>query len=187
MRPHYVLRVAIDGAESTGKTTLAERLAGELGTVWVPEYGRSYCERVPANELVLSDFDAIAWGQATWEEEYATRANRVLVCDTDLHTTATWSDLITGRRSEWLTAAARGRRYDLTLLLDADVPWVDDGTRVLGARRVEHTERLRAELEAAGRTFVTLGGSFGDREVAAVERVRALVGARGALRGFGVR
>jgi hypothetical protein len=37
-----VERVCILGAESTGKTTLARRLAERYETVWNPEYGRPY-------------------------------------------------------------------------------------------------------------------------------------------------
>jgi nicotinamide riboside kinase len=45
-----VARVAILGAESSGKSTLAAALADHYGTVWVPEYLREFVEieaRVP--------------------------------------------------------------------------------------------------------------------------------------------
>jgi nicotinamide riboside kinase len=99
-----------------------------------------------------------------------------LICDTELHTTATWSDMVAGERPAWLTAAARARHYDLMFLLDHDVPWIDDGTRVLGDRRAEHTQRLRDELRSAGRDFTLLSGSFEERERRAAELVRGCVG-----------
>lgn len=162
-RAYFARRVAIVGPESSGKSTLAERLARHFGTVHVPEYGRDYCLTRPAARLTLPDFEAIAWAQATLEDEMAHDANRVLVCDTELHTTATWSDMIAGARPAWLTDAARARRYDLFLLLGDDAPWIQDGTRVLGDRRVEHLGRLRAELRAAGRRVVELTGTWDDR------------------------
>jgi NadR type nicotinamide-nucleotide adenylyltransferase len=176
VRPYFARRIAILGAESSGKTTLAQQLARRFDTAWVPEYGRPYCDHRPALELRLPDFEAIAWGQATWEDEHAQRANRVLVCDTELHTTASWSELVTGARPPWLDAAASARQYDLMLLLDADVPWEDDGTRVLRDRRAEHTQLLRRTLDAAGRRYEILSGSFAERQAAAerlVERVLA--------------
>jgi HTH-type transcriptional repressor of NAD biosynthesis genes len=177
VRPYFARRVALLGAESTGKSTLSEKLAHHFETVWVPEYGRPYCEIIrPALELDLGDLEAIAWGQATWEDEYAAQANRVLICDTDLHTTATWGDLLLGVRPPWLDAAARARRYDLVLLLTPEVPWQDDGTRVLRDRRVEHTELLRRELDAAGREYHVLAGSYAEREARAVELVKSLIG-----------
>lgn len=170
VRPWFARRVAIVGAESTGKTTLAAHLAERFGTVWVPEYGRAYCEGIDARTLVLPDFDAIGWGQATWEDTAATRAERVLICDTELHTTCTWSDLIAGARPPLLAAAARARRYDLVLLLDHDVPWIDDGTRVLQTVRAEHTARLTRELDAARQPHVVITGDW-DRRAALAERL----------------
>jgi HTH-type transcriptional regulator, transcriptional repressor of NAD biosynthesis genes len=176
VRPYFVRRVLLLGTESTGKTTLSYHLAKRFETVMVEEYGRPYCDTRPALSLQLPDFEAIAWGQATWEEEGAELANRVLICDTDLHTTATWSDLVVGTRPEWLTDAARARRYDLVLLLDhRGTPWVDDGTRVLSGRREEHTRRLRVELDAAGRVYHEIGGSFADREREAERLVAELL------------
>jgi HTH-type transcriptional repressor of NAD biosynthesis genes len=164
VRPYFVRRVALLGTESTGKTTLSHHLATVFDTVMVEEYGRPYCEVRPALTLELSDYEAIAWGQATWEEESAEQANRVLICDTDLHTTATWSDLLLSTRPAWLTDAARARRYDLVLLLDQHgTQWVDDGTRVLSGRRDAHMRLLRSELEAAGREYTVLSGPFDER------------------------
>jgi len=174
VRPWFVRRVAILGAESTGKTTLAERLAGVFETAWVPEYGREYCEGMDARDLVLADFDAIGRGQIKVEEEAASKANRVLICDTELLTTCTWSDMIVGARPGWLDAQARRQRYHLVLLLGDDVPWINDGTRVLGERRTEHTRRLRAALEEARQPYVELRGSFEDRLQDAIARVQAL-------------
>jgi HTH-type transcriptional repressor of NAD biosynthesis genes len=175
VRPHFVRRVAIVGGESVGKTTLARCVAGRFNTVWVPEYGRAYCDGRDASTLGLWDFEAIAWGQATWEDSAAATANRVLICDTELHTTCTWSDLIAGERPAWIAAAARARRYDLVLLLDGDVPWIDDGTRVLRPRRAEHTARLRAELEAAGRDFLLVSGNYQQRLTVTTAAVEALI------------
>ena len=180
VRPYFVRRVAVLGAESTGKTTLAQSLARHFATVWVAEYGRIYCEDRDALALQSADFDAIGRGQIAAEETAATRANRVLICDTDVHTTCTWSDLVIGTRSVWLTEAAASRRYDLTLLLGADVPWIADGTRVLQDRRDEHTARLRQALSQAGQPYTLVDGDYDRRFAVARAAVAALVeGGRG--------
>lgn len=175
-RAYFARRVAIVGPESVGKTTLAEQLARDLSTTWVPEFGRAYTDGRDSRELSLGDFKAIAWGQAVWEDDAAAHANRVLICDTELHTTCTWSDLIVGARPSWLTDAARSRRYDLVLLLDDDIPWVNDGTRVLAAQRREHLHRIREELIAAGRRFVVVRGDGAQRRAAALRHIREVVG-----------
>lgn len=175
VRPWFVRRVALIGTESVGKTTLARALAERYETVWVPEYGRDYCEERNALTLSSGDIEAIAWGQATWETEAAPLANRVMFCDTELHTTATWSDLLLGTRPAWLTDAARSRRYDLILLLEDDVPFVQDHVRVLDQRRAEHTARLRAELDSAGREYVVLRGDYASRTEQAFAHVERLI------------
>jgi NadR type nicotinamide-nucleotide adenylyltransferase len=172
VRPYFARRVAILGPESTGKTTLAAALADEFQTTWVPEFGREYCETRNALTLTLDDFEAIGLGQLALEEQHAREANRLLLCDTDLITTCTWSDLVVGRRPEWLHRAAAAQRYALTLVMsDRDVPWINDGTRVLESRRAEHMELLLAELSRHGREFHILEGSWTERH----ERARALV------------
>ena len=175
VRPFYLRRIAILGAESTGKTTLAQRLAAAVNGTWVPEYGRAYCEHRDALSLTTPDFEAIAWGQAAMEDATAASAHRILVCDTELHTTNTWADLVTGGRPDWMTAAARARRYDLVFLLENDVPWEADGTRVLEHRREEHLRRIEAELRDAGRHWVRLSGDADARLEAALRLVYPLV------------
>jgi len=163
VRPSYVHRVAILGTESTGKTTLAQQLAEAFDTTWVPEYGRAYCEGRDARELTSDDMDAIARGQILAEESAARSANRVLICDTDVRTTATWSDLILGTRSAWLSRAAAADKYSHALLLHADVPWVQDGMRVLRDERTRHTELLERELRATHQPFTRIQGPFEQR------------------------
>ena len=163
VRPAYVHRVAILGTESTGKTTLAQQLAAAFDTTWVPEYGREYCEERDARELESDDFDAIGRGQILAEESGARSANRVLICDTDVRTTATWSDIILGTRSTWLSRAAAADDYSHALLLHADVPWVNDGMRVLRDERTRHTELLERELQATNQAFTRIHGPFEQR------------------------
>lgn len=170
VRPTFVQRVAILGAESTGKTTLAMQLAAAFSTTWVPEYGRAYCEDRDPRQLTLADFDSIARGQIDAEEAAAREADRVLICDTDLRTTATWSELIVGTQSSWLAQAAIERRYAHAILLVDDVPWVNDGTRVLRDQRGGHTTMLERHLRASGQAYTRVDGGF-DERLAACKRI----------------
>ncbi len=87
----------------------------------------------------------------------------MIICDTDVRTTATWSDIILGTRSAWLSRAAAACEYSHVLLLDADVPWMDDGTRVLRDVRTRHTDLLERELRTTHQPFTRIQGPFEQR------------------------
>jgi NadR type nicotinamide-nucleotide adenylyltransferase len=176
VRPYFVRRVAIVGPESTGKTTLARGLAAHYGTVWVPEFARDYLDarnaERPLADLTPADINAIARGQIAGEERLARQANRLLICDTELLTTRLWSEHFFGACEDWIERAAIERRYDLVLLLDADVRWVADPHRAAPHLREQFFDRLRRELRSQGRRFVTISGPFDERlqqAIAAIE------------------
>ena len=179
VRAHYALRVSIFGPESTGKSTLAAQLARHYDTQWVPEYARAFLEH-RRGDVREQDMALIARGQAAAEDALARAANRILFCDTDPLATQLWSQALFGTAPDDVCAPARGRSYDLTLLLDAGVPWVADSVRYLpegGARFLDACSRT---LEQAGRNVVTLRGSFSERFSAARAAVDALLCQRGA-------
>ncbi|MBA3685523.1 MAG: nicotinamide mononucleotide transporter [Planctomycetes bacterium] len=173
VRPWYCRRVVVFGPESTGKTTLAARLAQHFATVWAPEWARGHLD-AKRGVADAADFPLIALGQAASEDALARQANRVLICDTDTLTTTIWSDVYLGTCEPWITELARRRRHDLYLLLDIDVPWVDDQQRDMPHRREEFAARCRAALEADGRPYVVVSGDWDARfatAVAAIDRL----------------
>ena len=179
VRAFALKRVVVTGPESTGKTTLAERLAAHFGTTWVPEFARPYLERRNAERgttavCLEEDIEPIARGQLETEEAAARVAERVLFCDTDLIATRIWSEHYFGRCAEWIQQAARTRRYDLHLQLDVDVPWVQDPLRDQPDRREHFRDLFRSELRAHGCRVVEIAGSWDERfghAVAVVEHV----------------
>jgi HTH-type transcriptional repressor of NAD biosynthesis genes len=162
VRAYFVVRVALVGAESTGKTTLARQLAAHYLTVWVPEYGRLYTEVMPSPDGIAwatPDFLHIAEAQAQMEDMLARHANRVLICDTDPFTTWLWHERYVRAEVPALRAIAARRRYHLTVLTADDIDWEDDGTRDRPEERTWFQKRFREELQAFGRPFVLVEGS----------------------------
>lgn len=139
-------RICLTGPECTGKSLLAERLAAEFGTVWVPEFARDYVLRV-SRQLTAADVEPIASGQMELEDRIAPRANRVLLLDTDLISTVVYARYYYGRCPAWIERAAAIRRAQHYLLLDIDVPFVLDPARDSAAARVELYTRFAAALE----------------------------------------
>jgi NadR type nicotinamide-nucleotide adenylyltransferase len=174
VRPYFVKRVCVMGPESTGKTTLARRLADHFQTVMVPEYARTLLE-AQGGRLREDDIPRIARGQRASEEALALTANRLLICDTDLLTTVIWSQWLYKDCVEWVRAEADRRRYNLTLLLDSDVPWVADLVRYLPGEGQQFFIRCRLELEARGRPYVVVQGDWHCRFEQAIAAIASLL------------
>lgn len=169
-----VLRVCIFGPESTGKTTLCQRLAQHFQTSWVPEYARTYLES-RQQPFALGDVEPIARGQLQWEAEQMERAQRVLFCDTDLLTTTIWSHWFFAECPSWVSEQARLQHFDLTLLMEVDVPWVADSVRYLPKEGAQFLERCLAELENQERSYRRVGGDWETRFQTSVEAVKELL------------
>lgn len=178
-----LLTVVITGSECTGKTTLAARLSERFGAPWSREFVREYVDRKQA-PLDSSDVEPIAAGQLAGEQQAERQAvaqgSALTIRDTDLHSTAVYSRHYYGSCPPWIANAARERTADLYLLLAPDVPWVADGLqrdRPDERARVEIHRLFRDALEAAGARVVEIGGSWAEREAAAVSVVEAALAA----------
>ncbi|MDP3985508.1 MAG: AAA family ATPase [bacterium] len=181
-RPYFAKRVRLVGPESSGKTILTVKLAEHFDTVHVDEYARRLLEeyvkhrRYAPGEVRYVDIPDIARGQMVTEDTMARLANRVIFCDTDLRTTVFWSTWYFGRCPGWIAEAANRRRYDLTLLLSPDVPWVKDELRPMPdlEERKKCFAWLVAEMERHNEPFVVIEGSWEKRMETAVAAVQTL-------------
>ncbi|WP_372899499.1 AAA family ATPase [Stieleria sp.] len=174
VRSHFVRRVSVFGPESTGKSTLAKDLAEHFRTIAVPEYARTLIES-QQGRIEAADIARIARGQAASEDALARAADRVLFCDTDLLLTTIWSDWLFDDCPDEVTREAGRRTYDLTLLTDVDVPWVEDQVRYLPRDRSNFFQRCETVLQAHQRRYVVLRGSWEERFQTAVDAVDALL------------
>ncbi|MDR3763250.1 MAG: ATP-binding protein [Acidobacteriota bacterium] len=177
-----VLRICIVGAESTGTTTLARELAQHYHTLWVPEYGREYTERlVRENPNVhfyqwrSEEFMHLAEEQQRREDEAARRASRVLFCDTDALATAIWHEHYLGSHSPAVEALARQRLYALYILTACDVPFEQDSIREGEHTRAWMTRRFEEELALRPEPWIKVSGSRQERMKTAVAAIDHLL------------
>ncbi len=169
----FMPRIALLGGESTGKSTLAAALAEALGTVWVPEFGRTLWEQQDGH-LRFEDMVLIGRTQVSHEIALAQQAQGCLVCDTTPLTTRLYSEWMFNRVDPDLLTLAE-RRYTLTLLCDTDVPFEQDGTRQTEGFRQMQQARYEQELASRGLPFVVVSGSVQQRVSQAVSAIRAAV------------
>jgi NadR type nicotinamide-nucleotide adenylyltransferase len=171
-----VKRVCLLGAESTGKSTLAEALARRYATLWNPEYGRPYTQlgRPAGADWTGWEFTHIARIHCWYEDFLARFARRVLFVDTDAFTTALFHEVYLGSTAigfEDLVA----RPYDLFVVCDLDVPWRHDGIREFEEQRRWMQERYLERVRSSGRPWLVASGQLGQRLDAAAGAVDAML------------
>lgn len=164
-------RVALIGAESTGKTTLARALALRFNTVWVPEYAREYMTMNPG-EYVVEDVVRIAREQLRNEEELAARASGLLITDTELITASVWCEDVFGFCPDWIREQVETHHYDLFLLTSNDLAWVPDPVRMNSQRRDYFFNWYRRELEKNGFPYEIIAGRYEARLMCAITALR---------------
>lgn len=176
VRAHYIVRVCILGAESTGTTTMAKALAEHFDTDWVPEYGREYwIKKMQSGELDHwdeSEFVHIAEEQARREDFAARTANQVLFSDTDAFATSVWFERYMNRRSEAVETVSKGRHYSATFLTDVHIPFEQDGFRDGEHIREWMHQRFIERLNQVHRPYEILSGDHASRMIHAVQSIK---------------
>jgi len=145
--------IALLGAESTGKTTLADALARALRdvgkrVVLVPEYLREWCHR--AGRVPHAD-EQLHIAQEQARRVDAVHDADIVIADTTPLLTAVYSDRLFGDRSLYPFALEHQSRYAATLLTGLDLPWVADGLQRDGPH-------LRSTIDAGVRTALSDAG-----------------------------
>lgn len=162
-----VIKIAILGAESTGKTTLCRDLAAHFGSPWVPEYMRTYLQVKWDDEQLTCTWDdllPIAQCQTALENKLTKQAvqlpdeNHYVFCDTSLFELMVYANWYYGDCPDALTKAALAHRYDLILLTEVDIPWVADDLRDSPHQREEISEYFASQLTHHQKPFCRIGG-----------------------------
>ncbi len=161
-----VANVLLIGAPSTGKSTLAERLAQHHGTVWMPEYGREYWHLHQIDRrLSPSQLVEIAEEHLRREQALLHDANRFLFSDTNALTTYLFSHYYHGFAEARLIDLAdkASTRYDLVFLCEPDIPYDDSWDRSGEVNRNIFHRQTLGELSRRRIPYFALGGSIDQR------------------------
>lgn len=141
VKPFFVRKVAVLGGESSGKSTLVNKLANIFNTTSAWEFGRDYVfSHLGGNEMALqySDYDKIALGHAQYIDFAVKYANKVAFIDTDFITTQAFCKRYEGKEHPFVQALIDEYRFDLVIVLENNTPWVADGLRSLGSEKDRH-------------------------------------------------
>lgn len=169
-----MIRICFHGAESTGKSTLAETLAARLRCPLVPEYGR-YRAETKGTRFTMADLLTIAREQDRLMREVCANEPPLVLLDTDPLMTAAWAQMLFGEIPRELLEYEKAERY---LLFKPDVPWVFDGTRFFGSEveRAEFARIAEDMLRQAGVRYERVGGDWQSRERWVRAAIKAALG-----------
>ena len=172
-----IIKVALFGPESTGKTTLAKQLAQHFNTAWVSEFARDYLQKKWDETQTIcqpEDLIPIAVGQTKLENDALNDAEIFLFCDTNLLVTKTYSEIYYGFCNPILDKAAKKHKYDLIFLTAIDVPWEKDDLRDKPTEREAVFEKFKSVLIENSKPFIVLSGNKEDRLQKAIDIVNNL-------------
>ncbi|MFT3748848.1 MAG: AAA family ATPase [Agriterribacter sp.] len=136
--PSSIKKIVIIGPESTGKSSLCDKLAEHYDTIWCREYAREYLLQhgtdysyddlltIAKGQLRLED---IATGNISSMKEEDGNASSLLFIDTNMYVMKVWCEFVFNNCHEWIIEQIIRRKYDLYLLCNTDLPWVKDELR----------------------------------------------------------
>jgi NadR type nicotinamide-nucleotide adenylyltransferase len=184
-----LLKIAITGPESTGKTSLCQALALHFNAAYTNEYARIYLEQY-GNRYDINDLTEMAKGQLALEDQAAAEMNSkrngiilspsepaLLFCDTDLHVIRIWSEIMFNACDRKILDLISSNEYDLFLLCKPDIAWVYDAQR-------EHPEpemrekiyhHYRDMLIHQSTPWVEVSGSYENRIETAITATNHLI------------
>lgn len=188
-------KIVVLGPESTGKSTLCAQLAEHYKTLWVPEFARDYLLE-NGTDYTYDDLLHIAKSQQQLEDEYAAQLQQQypipnskspitnhqspipqpLIIDTNQYVMKVWCEVVFGNCHSWILNQAASAQYDLYLLCDVDLPWVQDGLREYPD--LEMRRRLFLEYKDLvindGTPWAIISGNGAERLQAAINAIEQL-------------
>lgn len=178
VKPYFKKKIVIVGPESTGKTILTNKLAKYFGGDIIREYGREFTNNKPATKMNIKDFETIAEIHKSKIDDVITNGDNPLIfIDTEAITTYLFGGLYLGKHnfsSEKIVDIIFDQIFDLILLCDIDVPWVDDGTRDFPNKRKEHLKDIKNALKMFEFDYKIIRGNYDERFELAKKYVKQL-------------
>lgn len=153
-----MIKIAITGPESTGKTMLSEALSEKYDAALVPEYAREYLERLN-RPYDIEDVLTIAVRQHQMISETALKSNKkILIADTELLVLSIWIEHKYKKEDPWVEQELRNQKFDLYLLCDIDLPWQFDPLREHPNLREYLFDKYRRKLNDLGFPYAVVNG-----------------------------
>ena len=168
-------KIVVIGPESTGKSTLCQQLAEYYHTSWVPEYAREFL-LAHGTDYSYEDLLEIAKGQIALEDSIIKSAEGLVFIDTDMFVMKVWCEFVFDDCHPWIIDQLNKRKYDLYLLCDVDLPWVQDELREypdLESRQLLYNRYLKLMNEQQT-PWIHIHGTYEERLQIAIQAIDSL-------------
>ena len=158
-----ITNIAFVGAQSTGKSTIAEAMAKKYNTNFMFEYGRYHWDVYQRDRIeTIEQIEEITERHLAMEDERLKTANKYLFTDTCPIVTLRYAYDWHGKASDRLLEFAKEaeKRYDLFFLCGDDIPYADTPER---DGRTSFQSQIRSELLARKIPYIELNGTLQQR------------------------
>lgn len=165
-----VLKIAITGPESCGKTTLSEALAEILNAELIPEYAREFLTELN-REYTYADLSIIADNH---HKNTTKPQNSIRIIDTDFIVMEIWSEERFGKVSDDITKMVESDLFDLHILCSPDIPYEDDPLRENPNDRERLFEVYQSKLLKHNKNHIIVTGSHAERVEKSLKHINSL-------------
>jgi HTH-type transcriptional regulator, transcriptional repressor of NAD biosynthesis genes len=173
VKPYFAIKVVLLGTESTGKTTMAQKLSEYFNCTIVLEAGRDIIEN--SNQFSLEDLHLVANEHSKRINRAASDSSPLIIIDTDIHITKSYSKFIFNKELEVNNDIYNSCKAALYLYLNNDVEYFQDGTRLTKADRNLLDISHRKVLADHNIDIIEITGNWNDRFEKAVGHIRKLL------------
>ncbi|MEY4903311.1 MAG: Nicotinamide-nucleotide adenylyltransferase / Ribosylnicotinamide kinase [Bacteroidota bacterium] len=173
VKPYFAIKVVVLGTESTGKTTLVEKLSTHFDCNLVTEAGRALIEN--SNSFTVEDLELVAKEHSKNIEQSILGNSPLIIIDTDIHITKSYAQFTLKKELEISATVYHSNKANLYLYLNNDVEYVQDGTRLSEVERNLLDLSHRQILEKHKIDIVEITGNWHQRVEKAVEEINKII------------
>jgi nicotinamide riboside kinase len=158
-----LIKIAVTGPESTGKSSICEAYGEKHNALVVPEFARTWLGSKPNYHYTFEDVEWMAQEQFRLQTEAQQSGSKLILFDTDLLVYRVWMDVVFGNCPKWIAEESERNAFDFTFLMDIDLVWKDDPLREHPHLREELFFRYLNVLENSKRPFGIVSGTAKER------------------------
>lgn len=173
VKPDFAIKVMVLGTESTGKTTLTERLSKHFNCSSVKEAGRDLIAN--SNSFEFDDLHLVASEHAKRIDKAVLEQSPLIIIDTDIHITKSYANFTFDKTLEVESEIYNSNKADLYLYLNNDVEYMQDGTRLSESDRNLLDISHRQILQQHNIDIIEITGDWEQRFDKAVTTIKQLI------------